>query len=65
MQCYGFDILAPEDGQLSLVATAMVYIAGSTVLMMILSVYLSFVLPSVYGVRKSPFFPIIGMYEIL
>ena len=43
----------PQGGGLSLVATALVYLAGSTVLLMILSVYLSFVLPSSYGVRKS------------
>ena len=33
------------------------YLAGSTVLLMFVSVYLSYVLPSEYGVRKSPFFP--------
>ncbi len=49
-----------QDGGLSLVATALVYLAGSTILLMVLSVYLSFVLPSSYGVRKSPFFPILG-----
>lgn len=59
MQCYGTDILSPSQG-LNLVTTAMTYLAGSTVALMIISVYLSFVLPSEYGVRKNPFFPIIG-----
>ena len=59
MQCYGIDILSPSGG-LNLVTTAMVYLGGSTVVLMIVSVYLSFVLPSEYGVRKNPFFPIIG-----
>ena len=59
MQCYGIDILSPAGG-LNLVTEAMVYLVGSTVGLMIISVYLSFVLPSEYGVRKNPFFPIIG-----
>ena len=59
MQCYGLDILSPSGG-LNLVTTAMLYLGGSTIALMFISVYLSFVLPSEYGVRKSPFFPIIG-----
>jgi hypothetical protein len=59
MQCYGIDILSPSGG-LNLVTTAMLYLGGSTIALMFISVYLSFVLPSEYGVRKNPFFPIIG-----
>ena len=59
MQCYGIDILSPSGG-LNLVTTAMLYLGGSTIALMFVSVYLSFVLPSEYGVRKNPFFPIIG-----
>ena len=59
MQCYGIDILLPSGG-LNLVTTAMLYLGGSTIVLMFVSVYLSFVLPSEYGVRKNPFFPIIG-----
>ena len=59
MQCYGIDVLSPTGG-LNLVTEAMVYLTGSTVGLMIISVYLSFVLPSEYGVRKNPLFPIIG-----
>ena len=59
MQCYGIDILSPSGG-LNLVTTAMLYLGGSTIVLMFVSVYLSFVLPSEYGVRKNPFFPIIG-----
>ena len=56
------DILSPKGG-LNLVTTAILYLAGSTVLLMFVSVYLSYVLPTEYGVRKSPFFPLIGKRE--
>ena len=56
MRCYGLDTLT----SLNIVTTAFLYLLGSTVVIMIVSVYLSYVLPSTYGVRKSPFFPIIG-----
>lgn len=58
-RCYGISTLNLANG-LNIVTTALLYLAGSTVLLMILSIYLSYVLPSDYGVRKSPFFPIIG-----
>ena len=58
-RCYGLDILNPVNG-LNIVTTALLYLAGSTVALMLLSMYLSYVLPSDYGVRKSPFFPITG-----
>lgn len=59
MQCYGINTLSPVGG-LNVVTTAMLYLGLSTIGLMFVSVYLSFVLPSEYGVRKSPFFPIIG-----
>ncbi len=59
LQCYGLDILSPMHG-LNLVTTGMVYLVGSSVVLMVASVYLSYVLPGEYGVKKSPFFPIIG-----
>ena len=58
-QCYGINILSAKDG-LNRVTIAILYLVGYTVLLMFVSVYLSYVLPSEYGVRKSPFFPIIG-----
>ena len=58
-QCYGIEILSPKGG-LNLVTTAILYLAGSTVLLLFVSLYLSYVLPTEYGVRKSPFFPLIG-----
>lgn len=63
MQCYGIDTLSPVGG-LNLVTTAMLYLGLSTIGLIVVSVYLSFVLPSEYGVRKSPFFPIIGKLNI-
>ena len=33
---------------------------ASSLVTMVISVYLSYVLPSEYGVTKSPIFPIIG-----
>lgn len=59
MNCYGIDILSG----LNLVTTAMLYLVGSTVALMLASVYLSYVLPSEYGIRKSPFFPLIALYK--
>ena len=59
MQCYGIDILSPSGG-LNLVTTARLYLGGSTIALMFVSVYLSFVLPNKYSVRKKPFFTIIG-----
>ena len=59
MQCYGIDALSPTNG-LNLVTTAMLYLAGSTLVFILASIYLSYVLPGEYGVRKSPFFPLIG-----
>ena len=59
MQCYGIDILSPTNG-LNLITTAMLYLAGSTLVLIVVSIYLSYVLPGEYGVRKSPFFPLIG-----
>ena len=58
-QCYTIDILSASDG-LNLVTTAILYLTGSTILLLLVSIYLSYVLPSEFGVRKSPFFPIIG-----
>lgn len=46
-----------------MVTTAILYLAGVTVLLIFVSIYLSFVLPGEYGVRKSPFFPILAMYN--
>jgi hypothetical protein len=57
LRCYDINILA----SVNIVTVAIFYIVGSTVVLMVLSVYLSYVLPSAYGVRRSPFFPIIGM----
>ena len=59
MHCYGIDTLSPTNG-LNLVTTAMLYLAGSTLVLIVISIYLSYVLPGEYGVRKSPFFPLIG-----
>ena len=59
--CYSATILDPTQG-LNLVTTAMVYLGADTLVLLVLSVYLSYVLPGDYGVRKSPFFPLIGMY---
>ena len=56
LRCYNINIL----GSVNIVTEAMLYIVGATVVLMVLSVYLSYVLPSDYGVRRSPFFPIIG-----
>lgn len=39
--------------------------AGSSLLFNLLGAYLAFVLPQEYGVRKSPFFPIIGELFVL
>ena len=44
-----------------MVTTAMLYLGLDTVVFLAASVYLSYVLPGDYGVRKSPFFPIIGV----
>ena len=62
MQCYSTDTLSPAGG-LNVVTTALLYLGFSTIGLMFVSIYLSFVLPSEYGVRKSPFFPIIGKLE--
>ena len=59
MQCYRLDIFLPSSG-LNLVTTAMLYLGSSTIALMFVSVYLSFILPSEYGIQKNPFFPIIG-----
>ena len=59
LQCYSLDILSTSGG-LNLVTTAILYLAGVTVLLIFVSIYLSFVLPGEYGVRKSPLFPILG-----
>ncbi len=59
MRCYGIDVFSAHNG-LNLVTTAMLYLGVSTIVLFIISVYLSYVLPGEYGVRKSPFFPITG-----
>jgi len=64
MQCYGIDILSPVGG-LNLVTTAMLYLGGSTVALIFITIYISYVLPGEYGVRKSPFFPLIGEWRNL
>ena len=40
--------------------TALLYLGLDTVAIFIISIYLSVVLPGDFGVRKSPFFPLIG-----
>ena len=60
--CYSATILDPTDG-LNLVTTAMMYLWLDTVVILVLSIYLSYVVPGDYGVRKSPFFPIMGERE--
>ena len=60
--CFSVTILDPTQG-LNLVTTAMLYLGLETLVLLVLSVYLSYVLPGDYGVRKSPFFPLIGMYN--
>ena len=61
LRCFGIDDLSPADG-LNMFTTALLYIGGSTVALIFISIYLSYVLPSEYGVRKSPFFPLIGQF---
>ena len=58
-ECYRIDILLPSSG-LNLVTTVMLYPGGSMIALMFVSMYLSFVLLSEYGVLKNPFYPIIG-----
>ena len=57
--CYPATILDPTQG-LHLVTTAMLYLGLDTLVILVLSVYLAHVMPGEYGVRRSPFFPIIG-----
>ena len=61
LRCFGINYLNPADG-LNLFTTALLYIGGSTIALIFISIYLSYVLPSEYGVRKSPFFPLIGQF---
>ena len=58
LQCFSLSILS----DLNLTTTALLYLIGSTLCLIVLSPYFSAVLPSEYGVRKSPFFPIIGEF---
>ncbi|CAI8001111.1 ABC transporter A family member 7, partial [Geodia barretti] len=60
--CFSVTILDPTQG-LNLVTTAMLYLGLDTLVLLVLSVYLSYVLPGDYGVRKSPFFPLIALYK--
>jgi ABC-type multidrug transport system fused ATPase/permease subunit len=60
--CLSVTILDPTQG-LNLVTTAMLYLGLETLVLLVLSVYLSYVLPGDYGVRKSPFFPLIALYK--
>ena len=57
--CYSATILDPSQG-LNLVTTAMLYVGVDTVVILVASGYLSYVLPGDYGVKRSPFFPLIG-----
>ena len=61
MRCHGIGVLDPTNG-LNLVTTSMMYLGWSTIALIFVSIYLSYVLPSEYGVRKSPFFPLIGQF---
>jgi ABC-type multidrug transport system ATPase subunit len=63
-RCYGIDELSSANG-LNLLNTAILYLTGSTILLLLVGIYLSYVLPSEYGVRKSPFFPIIAVYKLM
>ena len=64
-QCYGASVLSVSNG-IELLSISLIYLGASTVVLMLLSFYLSYVLPSEYGVRKNPFFPIIGKtYSII
>ena len=58
--CYPISILDPTEG-LNVVTTAMLYLGLDTLVILVASMYLSYVLPGEYGVRMSPFFPIIGV----
>ncbi len=58
-QCYDASILSATNG-LSLLSISLLYLGLSTLVLMFIGFYLSYVLPSEYGVRKNPFFPIIG-----
>ncbi|XP_065901227.1 ABC transporter A family member 9-like isoform X2 [Dysidea avara] len=62
-QCYSSYMLKPCDSNLFL--PAWLYLMLSSLVTMVMSMYLSYVLPSEYGVRKSVFFPIIGLYKLL
>jgi ABC-type multidrug transport system ATPase subunit len=60
--CYSIAVFDPTQG-LNLVTTAMLYIGVDTIVILLVSMYLSYVLPGDYGVRKSPFFPIMALYR--
>ena len=59
MRCYTVDIFTDDNG-FNVVTIGMLYLGISTVVLFVLSIYLSYVFPGEYGVRKSPFFPITG-----
>ena len=60
-ECYDVTELSAING-LTLLSVGLIYLSGSTILLLFISFYLSYVLPTEYGVRKSPFFPLIGNY---
>ncbi|XP_065901244.1 ABC transporter A family member 9-like [Dysidea avara] len=61
--CYSSYMLKPRES--NLLPPAMLYLVLSSAATMVVSVYLSHVLPSEYGVRKNVFFPIIALYKFL
>jgi ABC-type multidrug transport system ATPase subunit len=61
MQCYDISIL----GSLNLFTQGLLYLLGTSILSFLLSAYLSYVLPSEYGIRKSPFFPLTALYNLI
>ena len=64
MHCYDISALSPAHG-LNMVTTVMVYMAGSTVVLMLLSVYLSMCCLATTGSGGHvPLFPVIGEFII-